>query len=109
MGVHQIRKIELSLSFDEVFNLCISSLDIVTRCKIKNLDKSNGIIEASAGISWKTWGDKISIKIHKKEENLMGIEISSKPALSTTIIDYGKNKANVEKILCHLKEGSEKN
>lgn len=35
------------------------------------------------------------------------VDVWSKPAIGTTLVDYGKNLENVEKIISFLKEHSE--
>ena len=51
------------------------------------------------GVSWKSWGETIQIVIVSSGEHQNIIEIKSKPALGTTLVDYGKNAKNISKII----------
>ena len=70
--------------------------------KVKTKDSLGGRINAKAGMSWKTWGEIITFSVNKKDENVMQIEISSRPSVRTTLVDYGKNIANVNSIVNYL-------
>ena len=102
MGVHHIRNIELQIPYDEAFDLCIESLAEIKKSKVKAQDSPGGSINAKAGMNWKTWGDVITFEINKKDENVIQIKISSRPSVRTTLVDYGKNLENVNKIIDYL-------
>jgi hypothetical protein len=106
-NVRHSRNIELQLSYDKAFNLCIESLKIFKKYKIKEENYSYGKIVAITGMTWKSWGEVISFDVHKTDNNRIQIIISSKPVLPTTLVDYGKNLENVERIVVFLKEKSE--
>jgi hypothetical protein len=107
MGVHHVRNVELRLPYDKVFNLCVESLRLITKCKIQKEDHSQGKIVAKAGMTWKTWGDIISFEVRKIDNDRTQVMVSSRPAVRTTLVDYGKNLENVERISAFLKEQSE--
>jgi hypothetical protein len=107
MGVRHVRNVELRLPYDEAFDLCIESLSLIKKCKIHNEDRVQGKIVAKAGMTWKTWRDVISFEVRKIGNDGIQIEVSSRPALRTTVVDYGKNLENVEKIVGFLNAHSE--
>ncbi len=107
MGVHHVRNIELQVSYDKVFDLCIESLNSVKRCKINKENRPQGKIDARAGMTWKTWGDVVSFDVRKIDSDRTQIEVSSRPVVRTTLVDYGKNLENVEKIIKFIKEHDE--
>lgn len=107
MGVHHVRNVELRLPYDKAFDLCIESLSLIKKCKIRNEDRFQGRIVAKAGMTWKTWRDTISFEVRKTGNGGIQIEVSSRPALRTTMVDYGKNLENVEKIVEFLNAHSE--
>ena len=102
IGVHHIRSIELDLPYDKAFNLCIQSLSSIKNCKIQTEDHVHGKILCKAGMTWKTFGDIIAFDVSKDANNRISIEVSSRPAVRTTLIDYGKNLENVDKIIRFL-------
>ncbi len=107
MDVHHVRDVHLRLPYDKAFDLCIKSLSLIKKCKIRNEDRSQGKIAARAGMTWKTWGDVISFDVRKMGKDGIQVEISSEPALRMTLVDYGKNLENVETLVGFLKAHSE--
>ena len=57
-------------------------------------------ITASAGFSLSSWNENVSIDFLSANS----IRITSKCSLPTQCIDWGKNKANVEKFLAEIKK-----
>jgi hypothetical protein len=104
LRTHHVRDLDLKSPYDRAYDLCISSLSLFRRCIIQEEDRSLGRIVARTGINWKTWGDLISITIKRTDNGYTYIEISSRPNARTTIVDYGKNLENVEKIVSFLKK-----
>lgn len=102
MAVRQARNIELQLPYDRAFDLCIRSLDVISRCRVREEDRSQGRIMATASINWKTWGDTISFNIAAINNEKTAVKISSRPTSRTTLVDYGKNLENVKAIVSFL-------
>jgi hypothetical protein len=106
-GVKQKAEIAVALSYEKVFELCLKSLEKIKKCEIKEADPSKGIISAQTGTTWKTWGDIISFEIkNDADNNKTSVIVSSCPAVSTTLVDFGKNYENVRIITSFLKENS---
>jgi len=102
MGVHAIRDIELPMSFEQAFALCIESLECINRCTVIEQDRPQGRITARTGINWKTWGDTISFRLSSLNGRGTRVNISSRPTARTTLVDFGKNLENVNKIVSFL-------
>ena len=103
MDIHQVRSVEMKLLYDKVFDLCIESLRLIRKCRIVEENRSQGKIIARTGITWKSWGEIITFDIRKMND-VIQVEISSRPVVRTTLVDYGKNLENVEKIASFLEE-----
>ena len=101
--VKQTKEIELPVSYDEAFELCIESLNQLKNPKIKNKDYSQGKITAQTGITWDTFGDTISFKLTETKDHNTHIRVSSKPVFFQ-IVDYGKNLENVHNIISYLEK-----
>jgi len=52
-------------------------------------------IQMSRGISMASWGENITIQVYSAPDGGSLLEIVSTPALSTTLIDYGRGNKNV--------------
>ncbi|KAA3641963.1 MAG: hypothetical protein DWQ07_25540 [Chloroflexi bacterium] len=108
-GVHQTRNVKLQLSYDKVFDICVESIKVIKNCKLEFESRSQGEIVAKAGMNWKTLGDVIEYKLNRTDNDLISIELSSRPSLRTTMVDYGKNRENVDKIVEYLNKYAVKN
>ncbi len=98
MEVRHVRHVELRLPYDQAFDLCLSSVRAVRKGKIRGKDRSLGRIEATAGMTWTSWGEVISFDLRRMDENRTRVEVTSRPVLRTTLVDLGKNLENVERI-----------
>lgn len=103
-GVSHVGNIELLLSFERVFDLCVESLKLIHKCKIEKEDRSQGTIDARAGMTWRTFGDRISFRVFKIDDSRTEVEVSSRPVVKSTLVDYGKNLENIERITSFLQE-----
>ena len=103
LGVCHVRNLEIDLPFDEVFNLCIDSLELIKKCKVMKEDRVLGNIIAKAGMTRKTWGDLITFNLRKNRDGRILIELSSRPSWSLTVVDFGKNLENIEIIVNYIK------
>jgi hypothetical protein len=105
-SVHQIRDIEIDVSYNEALALCQDSLKTLTRAHIKQLDADQGIIHARTGMNWKTYGERVTLSLLPIDQNTTRIRIESRPRLKTTLIDYGSNLYNVNCISLYLRQQS---
>ncbi len=102
MAVCQVRTVELQLPYDRIFDLCRRSLDVISRCRIREENRSQGRIIAASSINWKTWGDTISFDITSINNEKTAIKVSSRPTSRSTLVDYGRNLENVIAIVSFL-------
>jgi len=98
------RDSRLEETFDNTYDLCINSLEVIGNYCILEADLHAGRIIAKTGINWKTWGDIITFDLIREGEESTLVNISSRPASSTTLVDFGKNLDNVQRITSFLKK-----
>jgi len=102
MGTCQVRNTELQLSYNRTFDLCIKSLDLISRCRVHEESRSHGKIIARSSVNWKTWGDTISFDITGISDEKTAVTVTSRPTSWSTLVDYGKNLENVKTIVSFL-------
>lgn len=103
MGVHQVETLRLAGQFDGAFEACKAALNAVPKCKITSEDKQLGIITAQTGTTWKSFGETIMFTVSDSGDGAnCNVTLSSKPAVRTTLVDYGKNMQNVRAIVAAL-------
>ena len=81
----------------EVFSY-LSKLPEIASFKVDFVEPQNFRIHLSNGVSLRSWGESITISFFDPMNGGTRIIVDSKPKLATTLIDYGKNKKNVEAI-----------
>ncbi len=94
LGVHQARVINVNVSKQEFIEK-IKYDNVLNKMKLTYLD--NGI-KLSSGLTWKSFGEKITVFINPKSEGQYEYTVSSEPKLKTTMFDYGKNLENINRI-----------
>ena len=99
--VRQEHSRDLNLPYEQAFRACGSALDNMALREVQS-DESSGAITAKTKMTWKSFGEIIDIRIIGLNENKTRIEVQSRPLLRTTMVDYGKNLENIEKILTSI-------
>jgi hypothetical protein len=74
----------------------------VQAAKVNEADESSRSVELKVGISFKSWGERVRIELAPEGESSTRAKVSSKPSLGTTMVDYGKNQDNVNRVVAWL-------
>ena len=96
LKVNQSKKIILELSIDEI----MSKLKTDSELAKMGIKKTDDEIVIKTGITWRSWGEVIRI-IRNQNSNGSEYTVQSSSKVKATLIDYGKNLHNVERI-CKL-------
>jgi len=94
LGVKQKRIVLSNLSMQDILRKIKTDPGLK---KMKATEEVNSIL-LSSNISWMSWGEKISIQPLHSSGTKTEYEIISRPKLSTTIMDGGKNLENVMRV-----------
>jgi len=94
LGVRQTKEIKTKLEKTELIKR-LKTDPIIS--KMKMTETENGIA-LKTGITWESWGEEIKIVLKSETDSDFEYQISSSPKLKTTIIDYGKNLKNLNRI-----------
>jgi len=97
-SVKQERSFSIEGDYENIFSSLYTILNENKIIKVLNSDLGKGSIEAITKRSWKSFGEKIDLKLFKTPNNRVVINLSSKPRIFLTLIDYCKNFENVETI-----------
>lgn len=81
------------------FARAMDAIRRIPRTSIKHADGAAGVIEGRIGVTWRSWGERLTVRVQGHAEDQSEIEIVSEPRLTTTIVDYGKNQRNVDEFL----------
>lgn len=91
----QSKTISSELSFMEIFEL----LKVKLGAKFISYNQDENIIIAKIGISMQSSGETLKISKLKSQETEQVYKIESKPKLFSTIVDFGKNISNINKVI----------
>jgi hypothetical protein len=95
IGPTQTTTNEMSSNLESAFEKCIHALNQFGT-KIQSQDKTKSEIKAVSGMTWKSWGEALTVRLSGAANDKVRIEISSSPKLKTTLVDFGKGRENVE-------------
>jgi hypothetical protein len=92
----QNRQVVLLCDYGRAFDLCLESVEILERSKIKTVNKEKGFIKAKTGITWNSWGNIIEFRLRQITEFATEIEILTRPTLKTVTLDNGRALQEIE-------------
>ncbi|MGB3693989.1 MAG: hypothetical protein WA865_08035 [Spirulinaceae cyanobacterium] len=93
---------QLSLPYNQAFAVCREALNQLPRTTLKQENQSTGVLVANCGMTWKSFGEKIVFNIQAVDNKITQVEFASSPTVSTTLLDYGKNLENAERLKSYL-------
>ncbi len=106
MDPHQTREFDLNIPYNKAYDFCLQSMQSIKKGRIKTEDRSRGLIDARTGIKWNRNPCVVAFKLNKIDNKRTHIEVSSKPSISTAIVDLGTSLENI-KIISDYLEGHE--
>tara|TARA_B100000427_G_C15278407_1_gene494217 strand:- start:36 stop:530 length:495 start_codon:yes stop_codon:yes gene_type:complete len=101
LNPNQLETFFVTGSFDDIFEKSLDGIKSF-KGKLYASKKEENTIQATTGITWKSFGENIEIHLKEKENNKIEITISSKPANPIQIVDYGKGRQNVLSFIEYL-------
>jgi len=102
LNVHKKITVRLLIPYDEGFDLCLASLTPLNISKLTKEDRKEGVIAAKTRISLWSWGEYVSFILEQEASQVTVVQVSSRPVIPTTLVDYGKGTDNLKKVLAHL-------
>lgn len=105
-GVKQTREIEVDLPYQAAFKACLDALGEIQHAKLRDINKLSGSIKARTSINLMTYGEVITFQLQHLDADTTLIRIESRPRLKTTLIDYGRNLAHVNRLSLYLRQRS---
>lgn len=85
--------------YETAFGICLEALDGLNRkYEVKVSDPVSGDIVVSTGMNWKSFGDRIAIRLNRDGDESTEVQVDSQPIIRMTRVDYGSNQQNIEAI-----------
>jgi hypothetical protein len=98
MGKGHEETVSVPLGIDEAYRRALSATDAFNRAKVSAADEQAHRVELKVGMSFKSWGEKVTIGLTPEGEGVTRADLSSQASLGTTMVDYGKNHDNVQQV-----------
>ncbi|MBX9244878.1 hypothetical protein ICW40_08645 [Actinotalea ferrariae] len=73
------------------------------RAGLRDVSGGGGAMRGTAATSWLSWGETVTATIGHGPQGAV-VQLHSASTLVTTLVDWGKNKKNVEGVLARLRE-----
>jgi hypothetical protein len=89
--VHQVLTLHLPLNKEQV----LAKLQTNFPSKEWETENDANMINLKTNSSWKSYGEKIRIKVEQLNNNFSEVFIESKPINPITFFDFGKNQENI--------------
>src|SRR4249919_2638746 len=98
--VHQTRLVTIDCGPDKAI---LAARDAVASVpKSKCLRMAGRKLEARIGMTMRSFGEVIAVRVDTADSGKSNLSIESRPRYSGTTLDQGKNYENVERIVAHL-------
>jgi hypothetical protein len=77
-----------------------ASAAVAEQCgfKVEETSPDAGSLRARAGFSFRSWGENITVQV----DDAGAVQVTSQCLMPTQLVDYGKNKSNVNRFLAGL-------
>lgn len=88
-------ELTISMSYKELFALCLQYVTEKERYALSEADSAKGVITARTPLTWKGYGNIFSINFSEIKDGSAKVRISSRPRMLFVLLDYGDNLMNV--------------
>lgn len=102
--IEQVRDAKMHGSARDVLAACREALLEIPDIKAVREDSENLVVHASAGPSWRSFGEEIEVEINPLAQEKWNVSCHSKPRSKNIVFDWGKNFENVETWKCKLQK-----
>lgn len=104
IGVQQAKDLQLAIPTSEIYAILSEKLSNLKSVGRLEYDQDNGFIFIRTKPTIRSLGEDVRIQITEVDSNFSNIYISSKPLVSTTLFDYGKNAENLRLFSSAIRE-----
>jgi uncharacterized protein (DUF1499 family) len=82
---------------DRVYEAVVQAIEGLPKMKVKEGDPVRGHLDVSKTVSWKSWGEKITVDLSEPNPGQTRVKLRS--AVRAQLVDWGVNRQNVEAIV----------
>jgi hypothetical protein len=94
--------VELPIDLDDAFQLCrAASVETLGKAKVRTSDERERRLELTTRPTFTSWGERIELQVDGVDGTAT-VTVSSRPSFTATLVDYGRNRRNVEQLTGRL-------
>jgi hypothetical protein len=82
---------------ERVYDAVVAAIEGSPKLKVRSADPVQGHLDVSKSISWKSWGERITVDLAEASPGQTRMRIRS--AVRAQLVDWGVNRQNVEAII----------
>jgi hypothetical protein len=94
----QERVVDVAFNAAAAFEASLAALQVIPKIRIVKEDRDAGEIDARTRMTWRSFGELVSVRVTKLGDDRSRIRIRSEPT-GRQQVDYGKSVENVELFL----------
>jgi hypothetical protein len=80
-----------------VYEAVVQAIEGLPKMKVKEGDPVRGHLDVSKTVSWKSWGERITVDLSEPNPGQTRVKLRS--AVRAQLVDWGVNRQNVEAIV----------
>ncbi|WP_026690895.1 hypothetical protein [Alteribacter aurantiacus] len=96
--IKQEAKVAITFSREDAVKRCENAINSLGGASVKDVEMEKGIVRGRTGMSFRSWGEKLSCIVEETDAEKTVVTIESRPIIPITLVDYGVNKKNVNKM-----------
>lgn len=89
---------QLLLPYSLAFHRAVSVLAELGRARVLRYDEARGRIEAAVMPTWRSFGSRVTVEMGADRPDITQARITVRSPLTTTLVDFGANRRNLERI-----------
>jgi hypothetical protein len=99
-------RLELQLSVEAAMEACFRAATDMG-AQIAKYDATSGVLIAKTGLSWRSFGEIITVKVFHLDQKRCEVQIESDVVQVSVLFDWGANRRNVRHLsVCPFRRGS---
>lgn len=98
----QVREVSSRLDPERAFSVMRHYLEEVARLTVSDVDQAGGRLEARSGLTLMTFGNKVTVRVSRRESGGSHVTITSRP-LTLALADYGESLRAADAAADHLR------
>jgi len=99
VGVHRRSTVRVEVPAAEILRRSSDAAGVLRRGRVTAVEEADRIVTLRVGMSWRSWGERVVLRLHPQSPSVTEVIVTSRPVFPWTLVDYGVNARNVERVL----------